>query len=272
MDDGLNMKTNFGMGFTIQSILEENGNLLKVNPLTQDKEKDDDSWSCLDAQAAFLGPNIWGSTLDTDFKLECVDLEEFLNENELLGGSGLGADSPAPPCRPAPADGPEAALAEASPPPLPPPEQAPLKPAPRGRHSEAEEKPVSRRERSSRVRVPVKFRVSPSDLALATAPGLDFDPQTRQFSDDELKPQPMCKKSKKQVVPDERKDQKYWTRRERNNFAAKRSRDARRLKENQIVLRANFLEKENAALKESMEEITRENERLRARLASCACH
>ena len=47
-----------------------------------------------------------------------------------------------------------------------------------------------------------------------------------------------------QAVPDDAKDQKYWTRRERNNFAAKRSREARRLKENQIVLRANFLEKE----------------------------
>ena len=47
-----------------------------------------------------------------------------------------------------------------------------------------------------------------------------------------------------QVIPEERKDQRYWTRRQRNNTAAKRSRDARRLKENQIVLRANFLEKE----------------------------
>ncbi|KAF0286912.1 Transcription factor VBP [Amphibalanus amphitrite] len=74
-----------------------------------------------------------------------------------------------------------------------------------------------------------------------------------------------------QVVPDEAKDQKYWTRRERNNYAAKRSREARRLKENQIVLRANFLEKENVALRESIEEITRENERLKERLSSCTC-
>jgi len=40
------------------------------------------------------------------------------------------------------------------------------------------------------------------------------------------------------------KDEKYWARRRKNNMAAKRSRDARRVKENQIALRAGFLEKE----------------------------
>lgn len=47
-----------------------------------------------------------------------------------------------------------------------------------------------------------------------------------------------------QFVPAELKDEKYWARRRKNNMAAKRSRDARRLKENQIAMRANFLEKE----------------------------
>lgn len=72
----------------------------------------------------------------------------------------------------------------------------------------------------------------------------DFDPRTRAFSDEELKPQPMIKKSRKQFVPDEMKDDKYWARRRKNNMAAKRSRDARRMKENQIALRAGYLEKE----------------------------
>lgn len=72
----------------------------------------------------------------------------------------------------------------------------------------------------------------------------DFDPRTRAFSDEELKPQPMIKKSRKQFVPDELKDDKYWARRRKNNIAAKRSRDARRQKENQIAMRARFLEKE----------------------------
>lgn len=72
----------------------------------------------------------------------------------------------------------------------------------------------------------------------------DFDPRTRAFSDEELKPQPIIKKSRKQFVPDDLKDDKYWARRRKNNLAAKRSRDARRMKENQIALRAGYLEKE----------------------------
>ena len=48
------------------------------------------------------------------------------------------------------------------------------------------------------------------------------------------------------------KDQKYWDKREKNNVAARRSREARRLKENQIALRAAFLERENKVLKKVM--------------------
>lgn len=80
----------------------------------------------------------------------------------------------------------------------------------------------------------------------------DFDPRTRAFSDEELKPSPMIKKSRKQFVPDEMKDDKYWARRRKNNMAAKRSRDARRMKENQIALRAGFLEKEVRAISRFM--------------------
>lgn len=45
----------------------------------------------------------------------------------------------------------------------------------------------------------IDFNISPNDLALATVPGQDFDPRTRCFSEEELKPQPMIKKSRKQV-------------------------------------------------------------------------
>lgn len=48
----------------------------------------------------------------------------------------------------------------------------------------------------------------------------------------------------RQFVPDDLKDDKYWARRRKNNMAAKRSRDARRMKENQIAMRAGYLEKE----------------------------
>ena len=53
-------------------------------------------------------------------------------------------------------------------------------------------------------------------------------------------------------VPEDLKDDKYWARRHKNNYAAKRSRDARRVKENQIAMRACFLEKENGCLRDEV--------------------
>lgn len=98
----------------------------------------------------------------------------------------------------------------------------------------------------------------------------------------------MVKKSRKQFVPDEKKDDRYWARRRKNNMAAKRSRDARRAKENQIVVRAGFLEKQvrisnfyklvkrrptqksnfqNHTLKDENEKLKKENKKLKAELA-----
>ena len=39
-----------------------------------------------------------------------------------------------------------------------------------------------------------------------------------------------------QFVPEEQKDDKYWERRRKNNVAAKRARDAQRIKMNQIMV------------------------------------
>ena len=91
---------------------------------------------------------------------------------------------------------------------------------------------------------------APEDLALATVPGMDFDPKQRAFDIDELRPQPIIRKRKKTTVPEELKDEKYWDKRIKNKVATRRSREARRLKENQIALRAAFLEKENKVMKQ----------------------
>ena len=50
-------------------------------------------------------------------------------------------------------------------------------------------------------------------------------------------------------TPRDGKDAAYWERRRKNNEAAKRSRDARRHKENEIAVRASYLEQENIQLK-----------------------
>jgi len=108
-----------------------------------------------------------------------------------------------------------------------------------------------------------RFHVSESDLALATVPGVDFDPTKRCFSAEELKPQPIIKKRKKMTTPENKKDDHYWARRSKNNFAAKRSREARRLKENQIALRASYLEKQNFQLKRSLKELHIQNSNMK---------
>lgn len=59
------------------------------------------------------------------------------------------------------------------------------------------------------------------------------------------------------------KDQAYWERRRKNNEAAKKSRDARRAKEDEIAIRAAFLERENLQLRLELASLKGEVERLR---------
>ncbi|XP_041746035.1 thyrotroph embryonic factor isoform X2 [Coregonus clupeaformis] len=109
------------------------------------------------------------------------------------------------------------------------------------------------------IEVDVNFEPDPTDLVLSSVPGGElFNPRKHKFSEEELKPQPMIKKAKKVYVPEDSKDEKYWHRRKKNNVAAKRSRDARRLKENQITVRAAFLERENTALRQEVGELRKD--------------
>ncbi|KAG5325232.1 HLF factor, partial [Pseudoatta argentina] len=225
-----------------------NGKQGKDGP-EEKKDADGELWGNVEAQAAFLGPNLWDKTLpyDADLKVlnHYVDLDEFLSENGIpvdgVAGGGQGAMQGSQLHK---INNTEAAGHQ----------------GPAGLHLE----PVTKRERSpspseccspdtlnppspadsnSEDSSRIQYGLSLVALSMASS-GRDFDPRTRAFSDEELKPQPMIKKSRKQFVPDDLKDDKYWARRRKNNMAAKRSRDARRMKENQIALRAGFLEKE----------------------------
>jgi len=127
--------------------------------------------------------------------------------------------------------------------------------------------PVSAKPRSVSPVKAEDFVVATTDLELVTIPGEEtFDPKKRSFTRDELRPQPMIKKSKKVFVPEDLKDEKYWARRNKNNVAAKRSRDARRIKENQIAMRASFLEVQNNKLQDELEAAIKENNELKERL------
>jgi len=112
-------------------------------------------------------------------------------------------------------------------------------------------KAIAEREREEKRRkLEEQSDFSPEDLSLATVPGMEFDPTQRSFDMEELRPQPIIKKRSKLFVTDREKDDKYWEKREKNNNAARRSREARRLKENQIALRVAHLERENGGIKQ----------------------
>ncbi|CAI4222824.1 unnamed protein product [Auanema sp. JU1783] len=67
-------------------------------------------------------------------------------------------------------------------------------------------------------------------------------------------------KRKKELV----KDNAYWERRKKNNDAAKRSRDHRRMKEDEIASRAACLEQDNIRLRSELEQLRNETEALRS--------
>ncbi|XP_068855359.1 D site-binding protein [Aphelocoma coerulescens] len=187
-------------------------------------------------------------------ELEYVDLDEFLREHGL---------PPSPPEPPAPERAPEPPL---TPLPTVPPPYRDRNPPP----DIATETPLSLTPPLPQPPAPPRGppEALPEAEALGGGPGGGpFDPRRLRFSQEELRPQPIARKARKVHVPEEQKDEKYWSRRSRNNAAAKRSRDARRLKENQISVRAAFLERENAALRVEVAAARRELQRFRGILA-----
>ncbi|XP_066521335.1 HLF transcription factor, PAR bZIP family member b isoform X2 [Hoplias malabaricus] len=216
-------------------------------------------------QSAFLGPTLWDKTLPYDgdnFQLEYMNLEEFLSENGIPSSPSQHDQShhqQQQPCLQPQASVsvmdlssrattsihtgliPQSCLQTPGRPVLPPARNTPS--------------PID----PETIQVPVGYDPDPTDLALSSVPGQEaFDPRKHKFSDEELKPQPMIKKARKVFIPEDLKDEKYWARRKKNNLAAKRSRDARRLKENQIAIRASFLEKENSALRQEVADLRKE--------------
>ncbi|XP_068626144.1 uncharacterized protein [Battus philenor] len=80
------------------------------------------------------------------------------------------------------------------------------------------------------------------------------------------------RRGEKRPIPTEMKDEKYFERRRRNNQAAKKSRDARRIREDQIAWRACYLEQENATLRAHVAALRQEALALRALLARAPEH
>ena len=75
-------------------------------------------------------------------------------------------------------------------------------------------------------------------------------------------PQPVIEKPPKQFVPEQKKDQSYWDKRQRNNEAARRSREMRRLKEKETHDKLDRLKKENEALRVAITLLIQRNKNL----------
>lgn len=71
-----------------------------------------------------------------------------------------------------------------------------------------------------------------------------------------------AKRGEKNTNTSGEKDERYWEKRERNNASAKRSRDARRVRELETQIRAEFLEEENHRYKVENQMLREENTRL----------
>uniref|UniRef100_A0A8D3ANK9 D site albumin promoter binding protein b n=1 Tax=Scophthalmus maximus TaxID=52904 RepID=A0A8D3ANK9_SCOMX len=246
----------------------------------------------------FLGPLLWDRTLPADgglFQLQYMDLEEFLTENGMGSMHNNNSSSSAQiPSQSSPSAVPSQS-SQCLPPSSPPgSSSSSLSSSPsliglevaqpqslgggndclHGDMNESCESPSSSSSSSScpPLLTPTDnepdgigmFDMDSSDMAMSSSSSQqNYDPRRHSFSEEELKPQPMIKKARKILVPDAMKDEKYWTRRYKNNEAAKRSRDARRLKENQISVRAAYLERENAALRQEVAEMRKELGRCR---------
>lgn len=253
--------------------------------------------------SAFLGPtNLWnnasqiGGQENGEFSLQYMDLDEFLSENgipssELNTVNNQCAQSPQEPNLAVP---PSENYIQLQTPPTPqalspglPPKRTSPNNSPRQVYEDVHETSAPTFYSNEGLRSPsspYKCTESSNGSSVSSqstnqscsndpsaqpviAGQENFDPRKCKFSDEELKPQPIIRKSRKVFVPDACKDERYWMRRTKNNIAAKRSREARRIKENQIALRAAFLEKENNALKDEVNKIKEENVNLQKKLS-----
>merc|ERR1712109_351495 len=282
--------TNIGawQGLTIKEILEkvDLSNIIMEDDSKKNLAKNDPMVGHINPESAFLGPKLWSRPAlsmpnnggNEDYSV--MNIDDFLSENgfdlneehESLGDSSeqeqseIGIESPRSTS--------DMDMGQER-------DEVPYKKIKRVEFTKAKpakEEPgentflyveskrakMEREKEEKRRRAQMEIEFSPQELALATVPGLAFDPRERKFAPDELRPQPIIRKRKKSFVPQDSKDDKYWEKREKNNVAARRSREARRLKENQIALRTAYLEKENNGLKAELEATKAENMELMA--------
>merc|ERR1712062_909385 len=251
-------------GLTIKEILEkvDLSNIINEDMDKNKEEKLNDPMfnsGSINPESAFLGPKLWSRpvqmpiTNDSDEEFAVMNIDDFLNENGFdFEDQQSNTEVQSPQSSTSSND-------------MDTEEQTDEPPAKKSKkkidttflYVESKRARQEREKEEKKRKSVIDMEFSARDLA--TVPGMEFDPRERAFNVEELKPQPIIRKRKKNYVPSESKDMCYWEKRNKTNEAARRSREARRLKENQIALRTAFLEKENAQLKAALDEMTADN-------------
>lgn len=114
----------------------------------------------------------------------------------------------------------------------------------------------------SGCRSPSSASMTPHQIATAAAAQLTAAAESVSAGDDDSP----RKRRKQTHVPNESKDERYWTRRLKNNEAAKRSRDMR-IKRERVVFEENQrLENMNKELRLEMDKFITENKELRLKM------
>lgn len=282
------------LSYGIQSLVGKDIINYHMNELKEDMKKPVEGNEAPEVASAYLGPKLWDNPISLPFELDSFgmnDIQDVLVENDIKVDYSAGSpeaevrrmeDSPVsspevaryePAHRPQPTHahrpsifasvgqsvGQEGRLDITSGPGA---ETVEVKQENSFLYIESKRAKADREREERRQQMELDFTAE--DLALATVPGYNFDPRQRSFHLDELRPQPIIKKRKMMAVPEEQKDEKYWEKRLKNKEATRRSREAKRLKQNQIALRAAHLERENRSLKEQVELARRSSSRLRA--------
>ena len=177
----------------------------------------------IDPQSAFLGPKLWsrsipmpmtGAESSEDFSV--MNIDDFLSEN---GFELNDPESPPSERSESPRSSSDMDTEMSMEPELPPMKKAPKRAAPqeiRGKAESGAEKAegganngflyveskrakMEREKEEKRRKAEREIEFSPQELALATVPGMAFDPRNRKFAPDELRPQPIIRKRKKVI-------------------------------------------------------------------------
>ena len=104
---------------------------------------------------------------------------------------------------------------------------------------------------------------SPGDNSMSKDLSDNSSEKSSEIKDEDLQGIPPKKRA---FSDDQQKDEGYWDKRKKNNESAKRSREARRIKEEQIALRVVYLEQENLQLRTEVSLLKSEIEKLRCML------